>query len=314
MSASWVAGTVRARALARRRLGAGGARALAARLTLTAAVEALADTPYGHDVHPGQGLAEAEHAVGAALLWNLRVLAGWLPRDGAAVLRMLAGWFELANLDDRIAELEGTAPAEPAYALGALAASASRIAAAGSPAALADVLARPPWRVRDVGVAGDVRVAARLGWAEAVLTTVPEAVPWVRGATVLALLADLAAAGHLATAGSEGRIARILGPGVLPALRAGAGDLARARSALPRDARWVIEGIDDPGELWRGEVAWWRRVERDGFTLLAGTGFGRRPVVGATAVLAADARRVRAALETAADGTAAAREAFDDVA
>ncbi len=313
MSASWVAGTVRARALARRRLGAGGARTLAARPTLAAAVEALADTPYGHDVRPGQGLAEAEHAVGAALLWNLRVLAGWLPHEGAAVLRVLAGWFELANLDDRIAELDGEAPAEPAYALGALAATASRIATAASPTALADVLARPPWRVHEPGATGDLRVAARLGWAEAVLTAVPEAVSWVRGATALALLTDLAT-GRPATAGSEARIARILGPHALAATRAASGDLARARSALPRDARWVVEGIDDAGELWRGEVAWWRRVERDGFALLAGTGFGRGPVVGATAVLGADARRVRAALETAADGTAAAREAFDDVA
>ena len=291
-----------------RRPGPGG------RPTLAAAVEALADTPYGHDVRPGQGLAEAEHAVGAALLWNLRVLAGWLPHEGAAVLRVLAGWFELANLDDRIAELDGEAPAELAYALGALAATASRIATAASPAALADVLARPPWRVHEAGAAGDLRVAVRLGWAEAVLTAVPEAVSWVRGATALALLTDLAAAGRPATAGSEARIARILGPHVLAATRAASGDLARARSALPRDARWVVEGIDDAGELWRGEVAWWRRVERDGFALLAGTGFGRGPVVGAAAVLGADARRVRAALETAADGTAAAREAFDDVA
>ncbi|HEY0950279.1 hypothetical protein, partial [Nocardioides sp.] len=134
------------------------------------------------------------------------------------------------------------------------------------------------------------------------------------GATALTLLTDLAAGGGAATAGSEARIGRILGPHALVAVRAAAGDLTRARSALPRDARWVVEGIDDREELWRGEVAWWRRVERDGFALLAGTGFGRGPVVGATAVLAADARRVRAALETAADGTGVAREAFDDVA
>lgn len=313
MSASWVAGTVRARALARRRLGAGGARALAARPTLAAAVGSLADTPYGHDVRVGQDLVAAEHAVGAALLWNLRVLAGWLPREGAAVVRLLAGWFELANLDDRLVELGGGDPEEPAYALGALATSATRIADAGSPAAVAAVLARPPWRVRDGGAAGDLRVAARLGWAETVLGLVPEAASWARAGAGVMLLAELVAAGRPTAPGSAARVARLLGPRFLAAVPPGSTDLGRVRAALPRDASWVLEGIEAPEELWRSEVTWWRRVERDGFALLGDTGFGRAPVVGAIAILAADARRVRAALETAAHGGAAAQEAFDEV-
>lgn len=313
MSASWVAGTVRARALARRRLGAGGARALAARPTLTEAVAALADTPYGHDVRPGQDLVEAEHAVGAALLWNLRVLAGWLPREGSSVLRVLAGWFELANLDDRLAEFDGEEPAEPAYSLGALATTAARIAAAGSQAAVAQVLTRPPWRVRDAGSVRDLRVGARLGWAEAVTGAVPEAGAWARGGAALLVLAELVAAGRPPAPGATALVARLLGPHLLAAVPPGSTDLARVRAALPRDTAWVLDGVEAPEELWRSERLWWRRLERDGFALLGGTEFGRAPVVGTVAILAADARRVRAALETAAHGGAAAREAFDDL-
>ena len=60
-------------------------------------------------------------------LWNLRVLAGWLPRDGVVLLRTLAAWFELANVDEMLAA--GNAPA---FDLGALETAWSRLAAAAS--------------------------------------------------------------------------------------------------------------------------------------------------------------------------------------
>ena len=50
---------------------------------LAQAEQILADSPYGHGVHVGQTLAEAEHALAATVLWHLRVLAGWQPRPGA---------------------------------------------------------------------------------------------------------------------------------------------------------------------------------------------------------------------------------------
>ena len=95
MSTSWVAGTVRATALARRRLGAAGARELAASPGLSEALTSLARTPYGHDIRVTHTLAEAQHAIGATLLWHLRVLSGWLPRGGAEAVRLLAGGFEV---------------------------------------------------------------------------------------------------------------------------------------------------------------------------------------------------------------------------
>src|SRR5689334_25150384 len=100
MPAGWVAGSVRARALARRRLGRAGDRALATTGSLGASIVTLAASPYGRDVRAGSSLADAQRAVGATLLWHLRVLAGWQPAEGSQAVRALAGWFEIANVDD----------------------------------------------------------------------------------------------------------------------------------------------------------------------------------------------------------------------
>ena len=69
----------------------------------------------------------------------------------------------------------------------------------------------------------------------------------------------------------------------------------------------------DPTGLWRAEAGWWRRVEQDGFALLHRGRFDAAPLIGAAAVLAADAWRVRAALEIAARG-GMPLEVFDAVA
>ena len=58
-------------------------------------------------VQPGQALAEAQYNIASALLWDLRVLAGWLPRDGVRLLRVLAAWFEMANVDEMLQALAG---------------------------------------------------------------------------------------------------------------------------------------------------------------------------------------------------------------
>ena len=191
MSTSWVASVVRAKALAERRLGEGGARALAARPVLAEAVAALHSTPYGHDVRPGMSLAEAQHAVGATLLWNMRVLAGWLPRGGADVIRLLAAGFEVANLDEHLATLHGGA-VDPSYQLGTLDTAWSRVSYAttarwGRRGArhLAVATARPR-RSR-----GRCRSVLRLAWADAVVAGVPEAAGWARAAAVLLVLREV---------------------------------------------------------------------------------------------------------------------------
>ena len=111
MSAGWVAGSVRARGLARRRMGAEATRRLAACPSLSDALQLLAATGYGANIGRGQELAAAQHEVADTLLWDLRVLAGWLPSDGARLLRTLGAWFELANVDELLQSIAGRRPA-----------------------------------------------------------------------------------------------------------------------------------------------------------------------------------------------------------
>jgi hypothetical protein len=91
MSTGWVAGSVRARALAPRRLGAGEARRLAACGSLSDALRMLAATAYGTNLRPEQPVALAQHEIAGSVLWDLRVLAGWPPRPGGTVAADAAG-------------------------------------------------------------------------------------------------------------------------------------------------------------------------------------------------------------------------------
>jgi hypothetical protein len=314
VSTAWVAGVVRAKALARRRLGAGATRAVAAAPGLDEALATLAATPYGHDVHPGQSLAEAQHAVGASLLWNMRVLAGWLPRTGADVVRLLAAGFEVANVDEHLARLRGEA-AEPAYALGTLETAWAALSATSTPASAGAALGTSPWLLRDVTTPAELHLGLRLAWADAVVAGVPEAAAWARGGAALLVLREVALEGRGLSQPLAGRASDVLGPAFTESVTGRRAELADWRRRLPGDTRWVLDGVERLEDLWRAEARWWQRVERDGFALLRGSGYDRQPVVGALAVLAVDAWRVRAALETAARGGAGAElEAFDGVA
>ncbi|WP_067798869.1 hypothetical protein [Actinomadura formosensis] len=307
MSAKWVAGRVRAQALARRRLGPGRARMLAGSASLPDALASLAATPYGHAVTRDQGLAEAQHAVAATLLWHLRVLAGWLPRDGVTVLRAAAGWFELANVDGLLQRMEGLPQEEP-YALGALEASWARLSDAPDAAGLRDRLAATPWG--DPGAADPyaIRLFLRLSWASHVSALGGRAAGWAAGAAAALVAGERFGAGRDLPAAASAQAERLLGAAPMDA-----STLPVMAARLGRDAGWALDGADDPAELWRAEARCWSRMERDGEALLRGSEFGAGPVLGAVAVLAADARRVRAALETAARGGGPAG-AYDAVA
>lgn len=316
MSTSWVAGAVRATALARRRLGAAGARELAAAPGLAEALTSLARTPYGHDVRVTDTLAAAQQAVGATLLWHLRVLSGWLPRGGAEAVRLLAGGFEVANADEHLAELTGRA-AGPTYQLGMLETAWSRLRQTRSLGEVQDLLARSPWGDPGAATPWAVQVGMRLGWSDRVASGVPEASGWARAAAAVLVLRATALEGHALPGPLAVRASYLLGPDFVAATARAPVNLRGVASLLPGDVRWVLQDVDRPEDLWRASAGWWHRAEQDAFGLLRQAGFERAAVVGAAMLLTVDAWRVRAALEAAARGPtggSAVLEAFDAVA
>ena len=274
MSAGWVAGSVRARAMARSRMDSGFARHLATCGSLADALHLLAATPYGANIRRDQTLAAAQHEVAGTLLWNLRVLAGWLPRDGVQLLRILAGWFEIANVDELLQSIAGR-PAGPEFRLGALAAAWPRLAQAASVSELRTALAASAWRDPGQPTAQAIRLGMRSSWAARIAELGEPARTWAAGAAALLVPGELA-------------------------------------GSVPARDRWVLAGITSPAGLWRAETTLMARVEQDGLRLLRASGLDRGVVLGAVAVMACHARRIRAALELAARGGAPV-EVFDEL-
>jgi hypothetical protein len=308
VSAGWVAGGVRAQAMARRRLGTAAARALAAAGNLSEAIEVLTRSPYGRQLRLERPtLSAATRAVAETLLWNLRVLAGWLPAAGAEMLRVLTGWFEVANVDEHLRALAGRA-ADPPFQLGTLATVWPQLHATGAPDELRAVLAASPWRDPGGSRPRDIQLGMRLVWAERVAGQVEPARPWAYGGTALVVARECLARGRPLPPGAAAAAARLIGPEATRATSLG--DLV---AAVPARARWALDGMADLTELWSAEARWWRRVRADGARLVAGGSFGPGRVIGAAALLAADAWLVRGALEVAARG-GADLEVFDAVA
>jgi hypothetical protein len=291
MNAKWVGGSVRARLLLERRLGWERAQDVAGASSLRSALELLAEDGYCRDVPPGVSLAAAQRSIAAAALFRLRILAGWLPPEGVGILRALAAWFELANVEDRLAYLHGGGLEAP-FELGALASAWRRIEATQTPAELRAALAGSVWGDPGGEEPETVHLGLRLSWARRVLASAPEAVPLVAGALALLLARELFAAG---------RTPELITPQPFPAVGSkwqAAGTLGDLASALPDTAAWVLAGVDSAEQLWEAETAWWTRVAEEGGRLVQSFG-SRSVVIGAAALFAVDAWRACAALEIA---------------
>lgn len=294
MSGAWVAAAVRGRALARRRLGAAGARRIAGADSVDEAIALLAETSYGHDVHATDTLGQAQHNAAATLLWHLRVLGGWVPRSGTPALRALAAAFEIANTDEHLRSLRGL-PAGATFRLGSFATAWPRLVAASTVHEVREVLATSRWG--DPGGEGErtIRLSMRMSWAARVVRVMPMVTPWATGAAAL-----LVARERLVCQRPLPDVVVHLAEPLLGSDWVEQRTPAALRAALPRAAQWAVAGVDAPSSLWRAEAAWWHRVEEDSFALLRGSSFQMAPTVAALAVLAVDTWRVRAALETAA--------------
>lgn len=296
MSTAWVAVGVRSTAMRRRRLGPPAVRALAAAPSLEAALQVLVGGPYGRDVRADQSLEQAQRAVVATLVWNLRVLAGWAPREGVAVLRALAAPIEAMDVDELLRRTSGGA-APPPYRLGALATAWPRLATTADTPGLRRALARSPWGDPGSDDPHQISVALRLSLAERLSAEVPDARRWAAGAAALLLARELAFRG-----GPPSGRARLLASRVLGSAATHAGSLAELGTALPAAARWALSDVTTAEQLWRAEAAWWAHVDRDAAGMDRHGGTDAAALVGTVAQLAVDAWRVRGALELAARG------------
>ncbi|WP_316770621.1 hypothetical protein [Streptomyces sasae] len=309
MSAGWVAGAVRARALAVRCPGAAEAREIAACPSLDEALRRLGGTPYVKYTREAAGLSEAQRAVSATLLWHLRVLAGWLPRGGARLLVPLVSGFEVANVVARLSpehpERQGRVPP---YRLGALETAWRRLDRAATPAELRSALAASPWGDPGGDTAWALVTGMRMGAARRTALVVPQARDWAVARAALLTARELFVHGRTLPTPVRRDAARLLG-GRAPV----AASYQEFRHVLPAPARRLLADVEEPAGLWRAEAGWWRTVRDDGVALLRDGRHGPGVVVGAVAVLSVDAWRVRAALESAARGGRLG-EAFDALA
>ncbi len=306
MKAGWIAGVTRGRLLLSRAVGAEHARTIAGCASLQEAQAALAGSAYGQRVSAGLPLHAAERAIGDTLLWHLRILAGWLPMAGAGLVRALAGWFELANVDARLAALAGGVREPPPFELGGLATAWQAIERAAGTEEMADAVARSAWGDPGGRSAPALALGLRVAWARRVQTAAPEATDWVAGAGALLLaratLMGEARQRQAADLDAERQLSRLPGIGERSA---GARSLQELHDALSVHAAWALAGAREPEDLWRAELGWWRRVEGDAQALLR-RGSDEATVLAVVALLAADAQRTARALRVAATGGAAA--------
>ncbi|MFD1276062.1 hypothetical protein ACFQ51_43575 [Streptomyces kaempferi] len=192
MSAGWVAGAVRARALAARGSGGAGAREVAACATLDEALQRLVGTPYVKYTRQVAGLLEAQRAVSATLLWHLRVLAGWLPWVGTRLLVPLVSGFEIANVAARLFNPEGRgATASAPYRLGALETAWRRLDGAGTPTEMRTALAASPWGDPGGDTPWALVTGMRMAAARRTAIAVPQARDWAVARAALLMAREL---------------------------------------------------------------------------------------------------------------------------
>ncbi|HVA30331.1 MAG TPA: hypothetical protein VMU58_03600 [Gaiellaceae bacterium] len=295
MSLPWVAGTVRARLLLRHRIGRDRALAAAASTTFPAALALLGSGGYRDELQSATDLASAERALAATLLLRLRVLAAWLPPEGASVLRALAGWFELLNIQERRAWFAGGPPPRP-FDLGSLSTAWNTLAQAQTPAELRASLARSIWGDPRSERPEQMHVFLRLTLAQRVADTAPELARLADGAVGLLVARELF---------TEGRPLELLADRRLHRLGRrwqAAPTFTELVVRLPAEASWPLAGIDRTEDLWRCELGWWLEAERAGQRLLRDAGDSRQAVIGAALLLAVDARHASTALGLAALG------------
>ena len=311
MTAGWVAAAVRGRALLRRSVGRPGALELAGAGSWPEAASTLRATPYGEHLPERADRAAAHRAAAASTLWQLRVLAGWLPPGATGLTRIAAGPFEIANIELHIDRLLGSAPdrgrLSEALPLGSLATAWPRVSAATSIDQVRSALSSSVWGDPGGNDAAMLVFGLRAGWARRLLRASPLARPWASGMLAMLVARERFVFDRSITEVTGRELDRVLGRG----WRTGSTP-AEVAARTPESASWSLAGIDDPADLWRSELAIIRRVTTDARPVARTGRYGRDTVVAILALLLVDLWRVEAAIEAAGRGTTGA-EVLDAV-
>ncbi|MBX3099600.1 MAG: hypothetical protein KF761_08470 [Salinibacterium sp.] len=298
-AADWVGASVRARSMATRRAGVGLCRELANQPNLEAALALLSDSAYGERLASAHTLAEAQRAISETVLWELRVLAGWLPVQGTALVRAAAAFFERDNIVVRMGELYAGKPPDGRYFdLGALSTAWPSVLAATSVAEVGEAVRHSPWGdPGDTLLPGSMADVLTVSWLRRLSVAAPETHDWTRTAGALlvarAVLVD--------EAEPTDRLVQLLRPLIGTAWMF-ASDLDALRTGLPASVRASLDGINTPDDLWRAEARLVATVDAEGARLLHGSLPGPGIITGALAVLGADSAMTRAALVAACTG------------
>ena len=296
MTPGWAGGVTRGRLLLTRTIGPDHARALAGRSSLADAVAALAASAYGERVQAGCDIAAAQRGVAETLLWHLRVLAGWLPAAGVRLMRALCAWFELQNIDARLAALAGGTSIPSPFALGHLSTAWPSIEPALSIEDMVDAIDRSEWGKTGGGARpDDLAIGLRVRWAQRVGEAAPALSRWVDGGGALLVARELLVAGSRAHVDQLRRL-----PGVTDDALS-AISVPELRSALGAGGAWVLADTAEPLDLWRAELGWWSDLQRRAPGMLRATD-GASVVLAVAALLAGDAQRTARALAAAAGG------------
>ncbi len=191
------------------------------------------------------------------------------------MVRSCVAWFEITNIEDRLAYFAG-APAAAPYELGRLGLISGSLRGTSGAEDIRRLMRTSAWGDPGSEDAYAIRMWLRHMWHRRARDASPELRIWADAAAWLFALRERVAA------------------------RAGADLMASKPPSLPLSWRWVTAATWSPDDMWRAEERWWAQVRQEGLQLLHEPVGGRGPALGAVTTLAASARRIATALEIAA--------------
>ncbi len=318
MTAGWVAASTRGRSLLHRTIGPDAARAWANTDSWHEARAQLATSMYGASLPADADRGTARAVSSEATIWQLRVLAGWLPPASSGLARTFAAPVEIADIDRHLARLDraGSAPvgsggAEPPQPvpLGSLATAWTRVARATTLDQVRSALARSPWGDPGGNDRATIGVALRVAWGRRLVRQAPITTDWVHGAAAVLVARERFLFGREVPDVPARALDQLLGTRWRRA-----SSVAALADDLPRSASWSLAAAGPTAdELWRSELAVIRRVGADATKIVDSGRNGRDTVAAVMALLLVDLWRVAAAIESA-GRTFVPAEAFDAVA